>query len=97
MPDYKILHDAGYNVLVYDFRNYGLSGAANGGVMSCGVLEARDVIGSLAYVRGRTDLRDMAIGLALAENSIYARQAACWYSWRIPPRRWCLPMFRWAI
>ena len=63
MPDYKILHDAGYNVLAYDFRNYGLSGAANGGVISCGILEARDVIGSLAYVRGRTDLRGMTLGL----------------------------------
>lgn len=47
MPDYKILHDAGYNVLAYDFRNYGHSGAANGGIISCGILEARDLIGSL--------------------------------------------------
>ena len=31
IPDYKILHDAGYNVLTYDLRNLGLSGAANGG------------------------------------------------------------------
>jgi hypothetical protein len=30
LPDYKILHDAGYNVLAYDLRNFGLSGAANG-------------------------------------------------------------------
>ena len=26
VPDYKILHDAGYNVLAYDLRNFGLSG-----------------------------------------------------------------------
>jgi pimeloyl-ACP methyl ester carboxylesterase len=32
VPDYKILHDAGYNVLAYDLRNHGLSSAANGGV-----------------------------------------------------------------
>jgi uncharacterized protein len=63
VPDYKILHDAGYNVLTYDFRNYGLSGAANGGVITCGILEARDVIGSLTYVRGRADLREMTVGL----------------------------------
>ncbi|MCW2890423.1 MAG: hypothetical protein JWL58_7285 [Streptosporangiaceae bacterium] len=25
---------------------------------------------------------------ALAEKSIRAVQAACWYSWRMPPRRW---------
>jgi len=31
VPDYKILHDTGYNVLAYDLRNFGLSGAANGG------------------------------------------------------------------
>ena len=63
MPDYRILHDAGYNVLTYDFRNYGLSGAANGGIITCGILEARDVISSLTYVRGRADLREMTIGL----------------------------------
>jgi hypothetical protein len=49
MPDYKILHDAGCNVLTYDFRNYGLSSAADGGIITCGILEARDVIGSLTY------------------------------------------------
>jgi pimeloyl-ACP methyl ester carboxylesterase len=62
-PDYKILHDAGYHVLAYDLRNHGLSGAANGGVASSGIFEARDVAGSLAYVRSRPDTRDMVIGL----------------------------------
>src|SRR5246500_1657621 len=52
VPDYKILHDAGYNVLAYDLRNHGLSGAANGGVVSGGIFESRDVLGSLRYVRG---------------------------------------------
>lgn len=63
MADYKILHDAGYNVLAYDLRNFGLSGSANGGIASSGIFEARDVLGSLNYVRGRADLRDMRIGL----------------------------------
>jgi uncharacterized protein len=31
VPDYKISHDAGYNVLAYDLRNHALSSAANGG------------------------------------------------------------------
>ncbi len=63
VPDYKILHDAGYNVLTYDLRNFGQSGAANGGVFSAGRYESRDVIGSLNYVRSRADTRDMTIGL----------------------------------
>jgi uncharacterized protein len=63
VPDYKILHDAGYNVLAYDLRNSGLSGAANGGIASSGIFESRDVRGSLKYVRSRADTRGMTIGL----------------------------------
>lgn len=63
IPDYKILHDAGYNVLAYDLRNFGYSGQANGGIASSGIFEARDVLGSLQYVRERRDTRDMTIGL----------------------------------
>jgi len=63
VPDYKILHDAGYNVLAYDLRNHGLSSAANGGVTTHGNTEGRDVAGSLAYARTRPETSDMAIGL----------------------------------
>ncbi|MDN3060058.1 hypothetical protein PH213_37200 [Streptomyces sp. SRF1] len=63
IPDVRVLHDAGYNVLTYDLRNFGHSGSANGGLTSNGIFEARDVLGSLRYVRDRSDLRDMAIGL----------------------------------
>jgi hypothetical protein len=63
IPDYAILHDAGYNVLAYDLRNFGHSGAANGGIASSGIFEARDVLGSLRYVRSREDTRHMTIGL----------------------------------
>ncbi len=63
VPDYKILHDAGYNVLTYDLRNAGLSGAANGGVASSGIFEARDVVGSLQYARSRLDTHGMTVGL----------------------------------
>ena len=63
VPDYKILHDAGYNVLAYDLRNSGLSGAANGGIASSGIFEARDVVGALTYARSRHETRDMTIGL----------------------------------
>jgi uncharacterized protein len=63
VPDYKILHEAGYNDLAYDLRNFGQSGAANGGVFSVVSYESRDVIGSLSCVRGRTDTCNMTIGL----------------------------------
>ncbi len=63
IPDYKILHDAGYNVLTYDLRNFGHSGAANGGVNSGGLFEARDVIGSLVHARTQKDLSGMRVGL----------------------------------
>ena len=63
VPDYKILHDAGYNVLAYDLRNHGLSSAANGGVVTHGFTESRDVVGSLQYARKRSDTSDMTIGL----------------------------------
>jgi hypothetical protein len=63
VPDYKILHDAGYNVLAYDTRNYGRSSSANGGIISVGNFESRDVVGSLRYVREREDTKDMIIGL----------------------------------
>lgn len=43
----------------YDFRNFGHSGAANGGIITADIFEARDVIGSLNYVCSRKDLREM--------------------------------------
>jgi pimeloyl-ACP methyl ester carboxylesterase len=63
MPDYKHLHEAGYNVLAYDLRNFGGSAAGSGGVVGNGLREYRDVIGSLRYVRSRPDLSAMKIGL----------------------------------
>ena len=63
IPDYRILHDGGYNILTYDLRNFGHSGSGNGGMGSSGRYESRDVIGSLAYVRSRPDLKDMTLGL----------------------------------
>jgi hypothetical protein len=76
--DYRILHEAGFNVLAYDLRNHGHSGEGNGGVNSTGIYEARDVVGSLNYVRGRPDTRDMAIGLfsrCLGASSTFAAMA----------------------
>jgi len=44
VPDYKILHDTGYNVIACDLRNHGLSSAANGGVTTHRFAESRDVV-----------------------------------------------------
>ena len=63
VPDYRVLHDAGYNVLAYDHRNLGLSGSANSGAGSGGLFEARDVVGSLQYARRHPALQGMTLGL----------------------------------
>ncbi|WP_225997463.1 alpha/beta hydrolase family protein [Myceligenerans pegani] len=63
LPDYRILHEAGYNVLTYDMRNLGQSGSANGGRGSGGRFEARDVIGSLLFARADSRTAGMTIGL----------------------------------
>ena len=78
VPDYRILHDAGYHVLAYDLRNHGLSGAANGGIGTSGVLEARDVVGSLRYLRSRSDTGELRVGLfsrCLGANATFAAMA----------------------
>lgn len=63
LPEYKILHDAGYNIIAYDMRNHGRSGIGSGGVNGHGVLEYRDVIGSLRYAKSRPDTKDMKTAL----------------------------------
>jgi pimeloyl-ACP methyl ester carboxylesterase len=63
LPEYKILRDAGYNILTYDVRNHGRSGMGSGGIIGHGVLEYRDVIGSLHYAKSRVDTKDMRTAL----------------------------------
>lgn len=63
LPRYKALHDAGYNVLAYDLRNHGQSGDSNGGSLGMGILEARDVVGSVRYIRKREDTAGMELNL----------------------------------
>lgn len=70
LPKYKALHDAGYNVLVYDMRNHGRSGVGSGGLVGHGTFEYRDVIGSIRYAKSRPDTGNMktALGDLLAPN-----------------------------
>jgi pimeloyl-ACP methyl ester carboxylesterase len=63
LPQYKVLHDAGYSVLAYDLRNHGRSGMGSGGINGHGTLEYRDVIGSLRYTASRADTADMRTAL----------------------------------
>ncbi|GAB7046483.1 hypothetical protein [Catenuloplanes indicus] len=63
IKDHRILHDAGYNVLAFDFRNHGLSGAANGGLSLNNMFEARDVIGTMTCIRSRADLAAMDLAV----------------------------------
>lgn len=56
---YKQLHDAGYNILTYDFRNHGQSGDGNGATFALGLFEYRDVIGSIRYANLRPDTKNM--------------------------------------
>lgn len=54
---------AGYNVLAYDLRNHGQSGAANGGICGIGRYEWRDCVGVKNYVDAHPKLSGMTLGL----------------------------------
>lgn len=72
LPYYKALHDAGNNILTYDFRNHGLSSQGNGRTMVIGTFEYRDVTGCINYIRATEDTRDMEnamISICLGLNS----------------------------
>lgn len=63
LPLYKAMHEAGYNILTYDLRGNGLSAPGPHPIIGSGLIEYRDVIGSLRYVRSRERTRDMKISL----------------------------------
>jgi pimeloyl-ACP methyl ester carboxylesterase len=63
LPLYKALHEAGYNILTYDLRGNGLSAPGPHPIIGSGLVEYRDVIGSLRYLRSRADTRHMGISL----------------------------------
>lgn len=55
----KALHQAGYPVLMFDFRNHGESEA---GITGIGLNEYQDVLGAVAYLQQRSDFGDVQIG-----------------------------------
>ncbi|MEM9647907.1 MAG: alpha/beta hydrolase [Bacteroidota bacterium] len=57
------LSRAGYNLLAYDLRNHGNSGAANGGICGIGRYEWRDVVGAQQFVQNHPKLSQMQCGL----------------------------------
>ena len=61
---YKALHDAGYNVLTYDFRNHGESESGKGNIWGQGFLYGyKDVLAAFDYLKSKENLKDMKIGL----------------------------------
>ena len=57
----RVLHDAGYNILTFDFRNHGESGEGSGGVCCVGVNEWQDVAAALDYISSRPELSNQDI------------------------------------
>lgn len=57
----RVLHNAGYDVLTFDFRNHGESGEGNQGVCGVGLNEWPDVIGALDYIASSPDLKRKSI------------------------------------
>jgi pimeloyl-ACP methyl ester carboxylesterase len=55
------LHGNGYQLLMFDLRNHGQS--ANGGPVTFGLREARDLLGALDYLSGRPDVNRQQIGV----------------------------------
>lgn len=61
---YKALHNSGYNVLTYDFRNHGESSNAKENLWGQGFYdEYKDVIATFDYVKSQDHLKNMSIGL----------------------------------
>lgn len=64
LPAVRHLHEAGYSVLLFDFRNHGASGQSpNGGITGVGLFEYQDVAGAFRWAAEHPDLQDEPVGL----------------------------------
>ncbi len=57
----QALHQAGFHVLMFDFRNHGLSGSAP--YLTFGRDEAADLMGAVRYLRRRPDVDPARVGV----------------------------------
>ena len=69
----KYLYEAGYSVLMYDFRNHGNSSSGTLPWSTWGLEEAKDVIAAVDYISHHPDYQNASIGLL----SICMGQGAC--------------------
>ena len=58
----KYLVDAGYTVLMYDFRNHGESGSGPRPWITWGPEESKDVIAAVDFISHHPDYKDSEIG-----------------------------------
>ena len=57
------LHDEGYGVLMFDFRNHGESDASPyGGKTAVGLEEYKDVVAAMNYIQSNETTKNMAVG-----------------------------------
>jgi dienelactone hydrolase len=57
------LHDAGYGVLMFDFRNHGESEASpNGGKAAVGLEEYKDVVAAMNYIQSNDATKNLNVG-----------------------------------
>lgn len=70
-PLTKALHDQNYNVLMFDLSNFGESEARI--PVTYGVLEKRDLLGAIRYVKSRPDVdsnRIVTVGFSMGGNTV---------------------------
>ncbi|MEM9276068.1 MAG: alpha/beta hydrolase [Cyanobacteria bacterium P01_F01_bin.143] len=59
----RYLVDAGYSVLMYDFRNHGNSGAGTNPYVTWGIDEAKDAIAAVDFITNHPEYHNCTIGL----------------------------------
>ena len=59
----KYLNEAGYTVLMYDFRGHGQSESGSIPWVTWGAEEAKDVVAAVSYIENHNEYKDASIGL----------------------------------